>query len=115
MKKVVKYEEGLETRHLKCLVKRLIHPHTTGSVNLGLSIAILQPGEEIPSHSHGFEEAYFVAEGGARMRIGDDQFDVVSWDSVYVPSDADHWTLNTGEKRLVLICALSPPPKIEAY
>ena len=86
MKRVVTFDEGMEARHLGCQLKRLIHPRTTGSVNVGLSIAIVKPGEEIKSHSHGFEEAYFVAEGKAKMRIEDEEFTVGTWDSVYIPS-----------------------------
>jgi len=111
MKRLVKFEEGIETQHLQCVVKRLIHPHTTGSLNVALSVAIVSPGQEIKSHSHSFEEAYFVAQGEGRMRIENEEFDVVAWDSVYIPPNEEHWTLNTGKKRLVLICALSPPPQ----
>lgn len=111
MKKLVRFDEGIEVRHLGCMVKRLIHPRTTGSENIGLSVAIVEHGEEIKVHSHGFEEAYFVTEGNALIRIGSEEFNVRAWDAVYVPVNTDHWTLNTGKGRLVLICALSPPPE----
>ena len=108
-KRVVKFEEGIEVRHLDCLVKRLIHPRTIGSKNVATSVAIVEPGQEIINHSHSFEEAYFVVAGQAKMRIDSDEFEVAAWDSVYVPANAQHWTLNTGTDKLILI---SSPLKV---
>lgn len=113
IKRVVKFDEGIEVRHLGCLVKRMIHPRTAGSKNIANAIAIVEPGEEIKSHDHSFEEAYFVVEGEARMRVDNEEFNVVAWDAVYIPSNAEHWTLNTGKKRLVLVTSLSPPPPFD--
>jgi mannose-6-phosphate isomerase-like protein (cupin superfamily) len=113
MKRVVKFEEGIDVHHLGCLVKRLVHPRTVGSENVAISIAIVEPRQEIITHSHSFEEAYFVVEGKAKMRIDDDEFEVVAWDSVYVPANAQHWTLNTETDKLILICALSPPSEFK--
>jgi len=108
---VVGFAEGIQAGHLGCFLKRLVHPRTVASSNVATSIAILEPGQEIRVHSHEFEEAYFVVEGRARMRVENDEFDVGPWDSVYVPGGAEHWTLNTGSERLVLLCSLSPPPE----
>ena len=109
--RVVRYEQGLDVNHLDCFVRRLIHPRTAGSVNIATTIAIVEPGKEIKAHSHAFEEAYFVVQGQAEMRVTDDTFKVEEWDSVYVPSGAEHWTLNTGNENLILICSMSPPPE----
>ena len=112
-KRVVKYKDGIDVSHLDCFVRRLVHPRTAGSVNIATSIAIIEPGQEIKSHSHQFEEAYFVLQGRASMRIDEDDFNVGQWDSIYVPSGAEHWTLNTGKEDLVLLCSLSPPPEFQ--
>ena len=112
--RVVRYDDGIDVGHLDCFVRRLVHPRTTGSVNIATSVAIIEPGQEIKAHSHQFEEAYFVVQGQAKMRIGKDDFNVGRWDSVYVPPEMEHWTLNTGREKLVLVCSLSPPPEFTA-
>jgi len=113
IRRVVKFQEGIEVWHLDCMVKRLIHPRTTGSKNVANAVAIVETGKEIKSHHHSFEEAYFVVEGEALMRVDGDEFTVGAWDAVYIPPEVEHWTLNTGKKRLVLVTSLSPPPPFD--
>jgi len=109
-KRVMSFEDGIDIEGYGCRIKRLVHPQTVGSQHVALAVAVAQSGQEIKSHRHAFEEAYFVAQGKARMRGGDEEFDVRAWDAFVVPPNVEHWTLNTGDDELVLVCALAPPP-----
>lgn len=111
-KLTMEVKEGLDFRGVGGLVKRLIHPTTTGSVNLGVSIAYINPGEELPPHHHGNEEAYFVLQGEGVMTVEGYEETILlkKYLSVYCPANKDHYTKNTGNEPLVLLCSLTPPP-----
>ena len=42
---------------------------TVGSSQLGMSLCLMQPGDEIRRHSHDYEEAYYVLRGSGSMHI----------------------------------------------
>ncbi|WZL72770.1 cupin domain-containing protein [Clostridiaceae bacterium 35-E11] len=111
-KYTMEISEGIDFRGVGGLVKRLIHPTTTGSEQLGMGIVYLCPGEELPPHKHFNEEAYFILEGSGIMRIEGCEEEIVLKKnlSVYMPAEKEHYTKNTGNEMLVFICALAPPP-----
>lgn len=111
-KLTMEINEGSDFRGVGGLVKRLIHPTTTGSEKLGVSIAYLNPGEEFPPHRHSNEEAYFVLQGTGYMTIEDYDEEIFLKKnlSVYMPANKEHYTKNTGNEPLVLLCSLAPPP-----
>jgi len=102
--------EGREFRGLGGLVKRLVHPTTVGSINLGVSICYLNPGEQIVRHSHPNEEAYFVIRGTATMYLDGEEFRLEPNMSVYIPPGREHGQINDGDEPLVIVCSLSPAP-----
>lgn len=112
VKSCVSIQEGLDYRGLGGLVKRLIHPKTVGSANLGVSILFLNPGETVKKHSHPYEEAYFVLQGEGTMWLGDDTIQLHKYLSVYIPSDFTHGQMNTGCEPLIILCSLTPPPDV---
>ena len=110
MKRVVSIAEGAEYREMGGVIKRLVHPSTVGSVNIGLSVAFLQPGEKVRRHRHVSEEVYFVLSGEGVMFLEDHEEIVLRKDvCVYVPSNAEHGQRCTGDEPLVLVAALAPP------
>jgi len=110
-KYLVKIRDGADFRGRGVLVKRLVHPTTIGSNQLAVSICYLNPGEEVPAHEHGYEEAYFVLQGEGVMTVGDSpEFMITRYDSIYTPANTSHWTRNTGDEPLVLLCSITPPP-----
>jgi mannose-6-phosphate isomerase-like protein (cupin superfamily) len=111
-KKWITVLEAPEYRKIGGLVKRLVHPMTTGSKNLGVSICILNPGEEIIVHQHDFEEAYFVMEGEGVMTLEDEEIQLEEFLSVYIPANARHGQKNTGNRPLLILCSLAPPPEV---
>lgn len=111
-KLTMEIREGIDYRGVGGLVKRLIHPSTTGSNQIGVSIAFISPGEELPEHKHSNEEVYFVLQGEGIMTIDNyhEQINLKEKLSVYIPANRIHYTKNTGNEPLVLLCSLSPPP-----
>lgn len=102
--------QGKDFKGLGGLVKRLVHPTTVGSVNLGVSICYLNPGEEVKCHNHSFEEAYFIIQGTGKMYLDGQEFKLVPNMSVYIPAGKDHGQVNNGSEPLVILCSLSPAP-----
>jgi len=111
----IEIKEGSDYRGVGGLVKRLVHPSTTGSKNVSTSIAYVNPGEELPFHSHNNEEIYFVLEGGGLMKIEGykEEIKLEKYLSVYIPDGRKHYTINNGNEPLILLCSLSPPPQIK--
>ena len=92
-------------------VYRLVHPLTVGSTNLGVSLCVMAPGDEIRRHSHEMEEAYYVTAGTGLMYlegVGDVRLEPGL--AVYIPSNRVHGQRNDGDVTLEIVCALSPPP-----
>lgn len=111
-KLTMEIHEGSDYRGVGGLVKRLIHPTTTGSENVAVSIAFVNPGEELPPHRHSNEEAYFILQGTGFMTIEDydEEIHLKKNLSVFMPANKEHYTKNTGDEPLVMLCSLSPPP-----
>jgi mannose-6-phosphate isomerase-like protein (cupin superfamily) len=109
-KRVIWPREAAEFRLIGGCVKRLVHPATTGSENLGLSIVFMSPGERVVKHRHPNEEAYFIVSGTGMMTLEDHpDIQLEKNMAIYIPSNAEHSQENTGDEPLVLIAALSPP------
>jgi len=63
-------------------------------------------GTHFPHQHPSTEQAYYILEGTARVRVGDESFDVEAGTVIYLPPNTPHEMINTGEGRLVnlLIC-----------
>ena len=112
-KKIVRHvSEGMDFRGVGGLVKRLVHPTLSGSKYLGMSIAYLNPGEEFPPHRHSNEEAYFILQGTGIMTVEghEGEINLEKNLSVFMGENKEHYTKNTGNEPLVMLCSLAPPP-----
>jgi quercetin dioxygenase-like cupin family protein len=108
---VIDASGGREFLALGALVKRLIHPLTCGSDQLGVSLCLMEPGERILRHRHPYEEAYYVVEGTGRMYLeGEGEVLLKPARSVYIRPMRVHGQINAGPEPLVIVCSLSPPP-----
>lgn len=108
--RVVTVSEGADFRDLGGTIRRLIHPSTVGPTNLGLSIAFLNPGEEVVRHRHPSEEAYFVIQGEGVMYLENHpEIQLAKNVAVYIPSNAIHGQKNTGDEPLIIVAVLTPP------
>lgn len=108
---VIRRDEGRLFEGLGAPVYRLVHPRTVGSRELGVSLCVMAPGDEIRRHSHQMEEAYYVVAGSGLMYldgVGDVRLEPGV--AVYVPSNRVHGQVNHGDEVLEIVCSLSPPP-----
>ena len=104
-------EEGRRFDALGAPVRRLIHPTTVGSKLLGVSICLMEPGDEIRRHRHDYEEAYFVIRGRGTMYLeGAGDIALEPGISVYVEPERVHGQVNDGDEPLHILCSLAPPP-----
>jgi mannose-6-phosphate isomerase-like protein (cupin superfamily) len=75
-----------------------------------LAEATIPPGGETVEHYHGAsEEIYFFTRGRGRLRLDDEESEVVAGDTVVIPPGTRHKLWNTGGEPLKLLCCCSPP------
>lgn len=71
----------------------------------------LEPGQAQAGHSHaGSDKVYYVIEGQARIRIGDEERDVAAGTAALAPSGIAHGVTNPGPQRLRLLVLMAPTP-----
>lgn len=108
--RVVRIEDGAAYTAMGGEIHRLIHPTTTGAQKLQMSHVRQQPGEAIRRHRHAAEEAYYVLAGRGVLHMeGHPPIDLAPGMAIFVPSNAAHHQVNTGDSPLDLITAMAPP------
>jgi quercetin dioxygenase-like cupin family protein len=88
---VIRAQDGRLFDGLGAPVYRLVHPLTVGSRNVGVSLCVMAPGDEIRRHSHEMEEACYVTAGTGLMfleGVGDVRLEPGL--AVYIPSNRVH-------------------------
>ena len=71
----------------------------------------LEPGQEHAAHVHaGQDKLYVVLEGDAEIEVGGEKQSVAPGGGAFAPSGVVHSIRNRGEKRLVVLAVLAPPP-----
>jgi mannose-6-phosphate isomerase-like protein (cupin superfamily) len=76
--------------------------------------ATVPPGGETVEHYHRTtEEVYVFVSGEGRMRLGDEEADVRSGDTVVIAPGLKHMLWNAGPEPLVLLCCCAPPYRDE--
>ena len=75
----------------------LIDPESSPSKNLKAGFTIVYAGGKTTGHSHhDHEEVYYVLQGKGKMVVGEEEYDIRSGDTLYVPFGLFHTTYNTG-------------------
>jgi mannose-6-phosphate isomerase-like protein (cupin superfamily) len=70
-----------------------------------------EPGQEHAAHVHaGQDKIYVVLEGDAEIEVGGEKQPVSAGGGAFAPSGVLHSVRNCGEKRLVVLAVLAPPP-----
>jgi mannose-6-phosphate isomerase-like protein (cupin superfamily) len=91
-------------------IRELLHPDIHGNVRQSLAEAIVPVGSVTLLHKHlQSEEIYHITQGHGMMFIGDQQFEVMVGDTVYIPSGTAHKIRNLGKKPLKILCCSTPP------
>lgn len=89
--------------------------HFGGHTQLPVAIQtwVIPPGGFEGYHRHDgrapLTEFYQVLQGEARMRVGDQVYDLLPGDSVVAPSEVDHDLRNTGTEQLRVLTVWGPP------
>ena len=77
--------------------------------NQSLAEATLAPGMATTAHFHReAEEFYLVTAGQGRLRVGDEERDVMPGDCAVILPGVVHKLWNTGREDLVVVCCCSP-------
>jgi mannose-6-phosphate isomerase-like protein (cupin superfamily) len=70
-----------------------------------------EPGQEQTAHAHaGSDKVYFVVEGTAQIRIGDEERTAAAGAAALAPSSVPHAVRNPGPGRLTLLVLMAPKP-----
>jgi quercetin dioxygenase-like cupin family protein len=70
-----------------------------------------EPGQEHAAHVHaGQDKLYIVLEGDAEIEVAGEKQSVAPGGGAFAPSGVVHSIRNRGEKRLVVLAVLAPPP-----
>lgn len=79
------------------------------AVNQSLAEATIPPGAATIAHYHRqTEELYLVTAGAGRLRIAEEERDLVVGDCALIPPGAVHTIANTGSAPLRIVCACAP-------
>jgi mannose-6-phosphate isomerase-like protein (cupin superfamily) len=93
-------------------IRELMHPaqHAShGSRAQSLAEATVAPGAKTQLHRHRVsEEIYHITQGAGRMTLGEQQFDVVTGDTVCIAPGTAHCIECVGAVALKILCACSP-------
>ncbi|HEY5197894.1 MAG TPA: cupin domain-containing protein [Solirubrobacteraceae bacterium] len=90
-------------------IRELAGPAWTAARNQSLAEATVPAGRATIEHLHRrSEEIYYFTGGRGRMRLADEERDVVSGDCVVIPPGTRHKLWAAAEVDLVLLCACAP-------
>jgi mannose-6-phosphate isomerase-like protein (cupin superfamily) len=91
-------------------IRELAGPSWTPARRQSLAEAIVGAGAQTIEHLHRqSEEIYYFVGGRGRMRLGDQESDVVTGDCVVIPPGTPHKLWAAADEALVLLCACAPP------
>jgi mannose-6-phosphate isomerase-like protein (cupin superfamily) len=90
-------------------IREILAPANSGIRNQSLAEAGIAPGSSTDEHFHPqTEEIYYVLQGQGRIRVEDEERDVVPGDGIAILPGHRHKMWNTGELPLVFLCCCSP-------
>jgi mannose-6-phosphate isomerase-like protein (cupin superfamily) len=75
---------------------------------LSITWVDVEPGAEQKPHSHGPQQVYVITRGSGRMKVAGDERDVSAGSMVFIPPEAEHGIVNTGDETLTYVSAATP-------
>src|SRR2546425_11235046 len=96
-------------------IKWLSEPRVTNAQNFTAGVVLLAPGKGHTRHNHpGVEEILYVVSGTGRQMVEDEEGrpvyrQVSAGDTVHVPADGYHQTVNTGWEAVKKIAGYAAP------
>lgn len=90
-------------------IRELLAHRNSSIRNQTLAEAKLPAGAATAPHHHvKTEEIYYVLEGHALMRVGEESREVGAGDAIAIPPGAVHQITNTGDGALKFLCCCAP-------
>jgi len=83
---------------------RVVIGKADDDVNFCMRIIELQPGAQIPPHTHPWEHQQFYHSGSGYIVKDGEKLELKPGTVVYVAPDEEHHLVNTGDVPLVLVC-----------
>lgn len=94
----------------KTLLKEVLHPKNDNiPLAYSLAQASINVGESSLPHQLKGSEVYYFLEGNGEIVVNKDKKSVKKGDVVFVPSNAEQYVVNSGNRNLVFLCIVSPP------
>ena len=94
-------------------IKWYSEPNVTATDRFTMGVVLLEPGQGHARHNHpGCEEILYVISGKGDQMIdvdGEQWEPVTAGDTVHIPADIYHSTVNTGWEPLKLVAIYCPP------
>jgi quercetin dioxygenase-like cupin family protein len=99
------FEQWGDARHPRVRWRTLVSADRTPTGSLTLGVAELPPGgsAEFRLHRHEQPEVYYVVEGEGVVTISGVEHPVRPGSAVFIPGDAEHGAVNTGDGTLRLV------------
>lgn len=94
-------------------IRWVIDDKHDGAPNYALRVIEVAPGGHTPHHTHWFEHENFVLEGQGTVTINGETYPVGPGSVIFVPPNAEHQYVNTGEVPFKFLCGI-PLPWIRA-
>lgn len=85
---------------------RVVIGKADDDVNFCMRVIELEPGAQIPPHSHPWEHQQFYHAGTGYAVVNGEKADLGPGSVVYVAPDEEHHVVNTGDTPMVLICLI---------
>ena len=74
--------------------------------NFAMRRFIMRPGGGMPNHTNTVEHEQYVLLGHAAIGIGEEEFEVMAGDVVFIPEGVSHWYQNLGEGNFEFLCII---------
>jgi len=96
-------------------LREILNPHREPDLacRYSLAEARVAPGQSTLPHKLKMSEVYYILEGEAEMRIGDDRQNVGPGQAIYIPPHSTQSIKNTGRRELVFLCLVDPAWRAE--
>lgn len=123
MKTVFKVSEGIPLEKAPVQLKngtltRFFHPATGTSKNIGVSLLVMNPGDEVAPHYHkDREEIYFILSGeGIAIHKEKGKEEKIKYEKdllIYIPPYVIHDIKVTGQESLWILIIFAPPLPVD--
>lgn len=90
-------------------IRELMHPNEHGNRLQSLAEATLPAGAKTKLHRHQkSEELYHITAGEGWMTLGDNQFRIITGDTICIEPGTPHCIENRGQGDLTILCCCTP-------